>query len=134
MAGLSDLYEGRMLDALLGDDHAPNMPDTVKVVLFLTMPNDDGTGGSEPEDTYLPVEMDNDSASWPDAVGQIKSNGITVEFPEAEEDWGTIVGWGLKDDTDALFFADYLSVPVYVSAGETKSFGAGALSIVGTNA
>lgn len=92
MASLSDQYENAVLNAILGDNRAPNMPGTVYVALFTSAPNDAGGGTEVSGNGYARVAVANSTANWPNASGGVKYNASLVTFPTATGSWGT-VGW-----------------------------------------
>ena len=129
---LTDDYENAILDAFLGDHHSDRFPDTVLAALFLVMPGEDGTGGEQPAGgAYAPVLLDNDTATWPDAEGSLKSNGVEIAFPTPTANWGEVIGYGLlnPDDDDAVIWFGELAVAETVLAGEAKKFVVGAFVV-----
>lgn len=96
---VGDLYENRVLDAVLGDSRAPNMPASVWVKLYTTMPTDAAGSGVEASYTgYARVELANNSVNWPNAVAGAKSNGTDITFPASTDPVAqTILGWGITD-------------------------------------
>ena len=78
-------------------------PTELYMGLFTTLPTDDaGTGGvEEAAASYDRVLYGPSDTHWAAPVG---GNGefynlFSIIFPTPQEDWGTIVGWGLWDDT-----------------------------------
>lgn len=130
---LHDTYENLILDAFLGSGHASTFPSTVNVALFTTMPGEDGTGSVEPAGgSYARVTVNNDSTQWPDAAASVKTNGTDITFPTATATWGTVVGVGLLDpsNANAVMWSGLLAEQVTVLNGEVKKFVAGTLVVV----
>ena len=127
-----DTARAEELDAFLGDNHSSEYPDTLKVALFLTVPS--GTNpGTQPAGGYLPVLVDNDSTTWPDADTALhrKSNGVPFVFPTATSNWGTVNGYGLLRPDDSVLWYSGLTTPVSVLSGQTRQFAVGTFILVG---
>jgi hypothetical protein len=92
---LANLLENNVLDAMLGV--GATLLDTVlEIGLSLTMPDDDGTNITEPSGGgYARVSVDNNNVNWGDAVYGTKTNATDIIFPEATENWGTLLYWVL---------------------------------------
>lgn len=128
---LTNTYESLMLDAMLGDDHAPNMPATVYVGLDSVL----GSDSTEPTECsgtgYARVAKTNNSTNWPDAVGDTKTNGTDVTFPEAGGAWTTPVGASLWDQLvggNRMIYGS-LAVSKPVAAGQTPTIAAGDMDL-----
>jgi hypothetical protein len=73
------------LDSCYGSGKASNWPATVYLHLFA---NDPTAGGMEiVGGGYAPVAIPNDSTHWPDAVGGLKTNGVTETLPLSIGPW-----------------------------------------------
>lgn len=127
MGGLSSEYENLALDALLGDDAAPNMPATVYLALFSVVCDDDTFGTELSGGAYARVAITNNSTNFPAASAGSKSNGVAIEFPEATADWDEALGWALLDDptgtaaTNIIFHNEFDSGKVILN-GNTATF------------
>lgn len=140
----SDYLEKAILDHVFGNT-AYAKPSTLKIGLSTTPLEDDGTGATEPEDeayqqatvgnaiynpstedgfwkaAEIPTEGENEDKT-------IKANAVSVEFPEAEEDWGTITHFFITDGTNVLG-SGHLAQSQSVSEGDLVRFRAGELVI-----
>jgi hypothetical protein len=66
----------------------------------------------------------------PSSVEGTTSNNVSISFPAASANWGTLVAFGVFDAATAgnLLFFDSLLAPVFVGAGEQMSFPPGTLT------
>ena len=114
-------------------------PAVLHVGLSTTAINEDGTGITEPAaaDGYARVAVDNNTITWEDAATAtegvhagkgLKTNKITIEFPEATADWATVTHMFLTDGTNVLAYTA-LETPRTVEAGQAAKFGASSLVI-----
>lgn len=86
------------LDATYGDGHAASWPDEVWLHLFA---NDPTAGGMEIfGGGYVPIEVANNSAHWPDAMGGLKTNGITENFPISTGAWSAPANFFWLSDSE----------------------------------
>src|SRR5262245_18540386 len=112
MAGsMSDFLELEVLDHVLGGGNYTR-PTNVDIALFTAAPTDSGGGTEVAAMDYERLEIVNDATNWPAASSGAKANGTDFEFPEAENNWGTIVAMAIFDaDTSGnmLFWADLAS-------------------------
>lgn len=93
--GASDSRERAILDAIFGS----GSPATWYVGLTTTVPNDDGSGFTQPSDgSYARVAVTNNSTNFPAATTTsgrtVKKNGTAITFPNPTGLWGSIVGIG----------------------------------------
>lgn len=123
---LGNTYENKNLDAMYGDDRAPNMPATVYMTLYETDPTDAGSGtelssGTSPG--YAPVAVANTSTNWPVAVSSQKKNGTNITFPTATGNWEEANYWATKDAASgAIMHHGPLQDPISVVSGGTFVF------------
>lgn len=133
MGALSTTYDDNVLDAILGDGHASNMPATVNIGLSSTQPAKNGTNITEPPGGvgYARVAVANTTANWPAASGGSKSNATTISFAQATGNWGTMAYWVMWDNSATPVFMAYgaLQSSVSVTSGVTPDFPAGALTL-----
>lgn len=131
--GLTDYAENKVLDSILGSNHASAFPATVYVALYTTVPTTDAgsgavevTGGS-----YARVSVTNNSTNWPNATGGLKSNATAIAFPTATASWGTVTGYGIYDAATSgnLILFGTLSSTLTVGTGSTPTFAIGAFTI-----
>lgn len=112
-------YAGKYLDAAYGSSHSSVFPANHWVSLFAGTP---GAGGVElVGGGYAPVgAVANNSANWPNAIGNVKTNGATFTFPTATADWVEATHWATKDGAGgAIVDQGLLGEPVVVRAGQT---------------
>jgi hypothetical protein len=122
-SGFTNYTEGKLLDLLMGGT-AFTAP-TPSVGLFTAMPTDDtgSTGTEVTGGSYARVTPTNNTTSWPNATladPSTKKNGITLTFPTATADWGTVIGFGVWDATTAgnlLTYGPLETGTVYVGTG-----------------
>lgn len=68
--------------------------------LTKAVPNDDGTGFSEPVGAgYARVAVTNNVTNWPAATTTagrtVKKNGAKITWANPTGNWGNILGWGV---------------------------------------
>ena len=86
MANLTDAEEDRLLDLTLPPAGG------VYLALFTVAPGETGGGTEVAGAGYERMELKTSAAS-----GGSKTNSEEILFPEAEGDWGTIMGYGVFD-------------------------------------
>jgi hypothetical protein len=131
MGRLSDADANNMLDVRFGGA-ATNVPSTYYIALSTTAPTNAGTNVTEPTGgAYARAAVPNNLTNFPAAAGRSKSNGVTVLFPTATADWGTITHFALMDAATGGTMRAWgaLTSGQQVSAGATADFPAGALVI-----
>lgn len=94
--GASDARERAILDAMFGSGN----PATWYVGLTKAVPNDDGSGFSEPVGAgYARVAVTNNVTNWPAATTTagrtVKKNGAKITWANPTGNWGNILGWGV---------------------------------------
>jgi hypothetical protein len=77
-------------DARYGDGRASNQPATWVIRLYDGDPEGDGNE-LDNEGGYAAVTVNNDSATWPDAVGGVKHGDI--EWPMSTGAWSGVARW-----------------------------------------
>lgn len=114
---LSTVYADKWLDALLGGDHAANMPATVYFHLYT---DDPANGGTElaVDGGYAAITLTNDAANFPAASGGIKTSlPQTWTFTGPTSDVAT---FGVISDGTVLILGGPLSSPCNPStSGDT---------------
>ena len=100
-------------------------PAILLIGLFTTMPEEDGTGGVEPAaDEYARVAYGPGEAFWTvatDGSGEV-TNADYIVFPDPTgDDWGTILGVGIYDESGNLLFAELLGTPKVVLGGDNPA-------------
>ncbi len=128
----TNYLESALLDEVFGGvDYTP--PLTLYVGLSTTAPADDGTGYQEPTGaSYERADVPNTAANWPaTGIDGTKSNGVTISFPQAAEDWGTLTHFFIADAPTGGNVLAYgaLSVPKTIGIADTASFGVDSLTI-----
>ena len=141
----SNYLETKVLDHIFGGD-VYTRPTTLKIGLSTVPLNDDGTGAIEPTDpAYERVSVSNsiydnedDTGFWENAIvateGEHEGKGVKVsaapvEFPAAEEDWGTIVCFFITDDAGVVLGSGALAQSKTVLEGDVVMFAPGDLVI-----
>ncbi len=134
MAGsFTDYTEAAVLEHLLGGV-AFTAAAKQYVALYTVTPSDTGGGTEVTGGDYARVEVANNTTTWPTATGTnptSKANGIAITFPTATASWGTVVAFGVFDDTAVtpnLLFYGTLGTSQSVPSGVTLSFPIGNLT------
>lgn len=133
MAGLTDIYEQRMLDHIF-NDAAYTFPVTLFIGLSKDTPTEAGAGYTEPS-TGGYARVSTTAGVWSSATGTApatKTNGLTITFPTASGDWS-----GQSNMTHFVLFTSVtatastevigfgaLTTPKPVLNGDTASFAA----------
>lgn len=98
--GMTDYLE-EQLGTHLFRDGSYTKPTSLHLGLYTTLPTlDDGSDGvEEAAASYARVQYGPADAAWSLPVGGDGRfyNLYSIVFPTPQEDWGTIVGWGLWD-------------------------------------
>lgn len=131
MAGFSDYLEEALLNHIFGDA-AYTPPANVFVALSTSAPSDDGTGVTEPGDTYARVSTDATDWDAPTGTAPVaKANGAAITYPTATASWGTITHFALYDALTSgnMLASGALTASKAITNGDTPSFAAGALVI-----
>jgi hypothetical protein len=109
------------------------------VHLLTSSPNDAGVGGTEVQagaNGYQPVRHDPGPERWLKAPSQdaqnntVFRNALPVQFPTALANWGTITGFGLKNQNSELLYVAPLTANKAVNTGEAPIFLAGELQFL----
>lgn len=132
MAALGNYGETLALDALFGDNHASNWPDTIYFALFTSGPGETGTSGEVSGGDYARVGVANDNTTWNDASGGFKDTAADIEFPTATASWGTVAFYaifGTSTGTDEYLAYGPLDASVAVGIGDKVVFSAGDIII-----
>ena len=136
MPGSKSAYlSNRMLDSVLGGPPYAT-PTYVYIALSSEVYNDAATGGNFSEllgANYARVAVNNDSASWPAAANQQKTNGGTFTFAAATADWLEVRSFYILDALavgagNILYGGDLITARI-IEAGDTASFGPGSIVI-----
>lgn len=110
---LSDVYQNKWLDALLGSSRAASMPATVYAHLYTDDPTNGGTELAA-DGGYVRATLTNDSTTFPPASGGEKtSTVITWTFTGAASDEAT---WGVLSDGTDLIIGGPLSAKCVIGA------------------
>lgn len=124
MAGsLSNYTENKVLDHVVGKTSF-TMPSTW-LALFTVAPTDAGGGTEVTGGSYARVATA--GADWSAASGGAITNANALTFPQATDNWGTIVAAALLDASSGgnmLIWGD-LAVNKTVTTDDTISFPAG---------
>lgn len=142
--GFTNYLENKLLDHVFGGN-TYTKPLTIEIGLSTTPLGDDGTGFTEPNDVaYERIIVDNaiydpdlETGFWNAAEtatgGEHKGKGVKisaapVEFPAAEEDWGTVTHFFITDGTNVLGAGELVKSKT-VQEGDVVMFDPGDLVI-----
>ncbi len=132
MAGKSNYLELELLKWVTGQASALGTPPTqVNIGLYTVAPTSDTNAGTEVTGTgYSRVDS---SGSWgaPSGSGPatVATNTI-VQFPTAGAGgWGTVVAFGIFDQSGNRLYWNNLTASQLIDTNETARFAAGALQI-----
>lgn len=109
-------------------------PSAIYVALFTTIPNDDGTGGTEVSGTgYARIQHGPSDATWtaPTTSGIFSNIGV-IQYGSPTANWGTITAFGLYSAVSGgnLFAKGSLTGNVTVNSGDpAPAFADGALTV-----
>jgi hypothetical protein len=128
--GKSDYLELKILDYVLSAA-AFTSPATVYIALFTVTPSDSGGGTECTGGSYARAAVTNNATNWPAAVAGSKSNGTAITFITATAGWGTVVAFGIFDNSAGgnLIYWGPVSPSHAVLNTETAQFPAGTLII-----
>lgn len=131
----SDYLEAALLNHVLGAT-AFTAPATVYVALYTALPTDAAASGTEVSGgAYARVAVTNNTTNWPAATGTApttKSNGTSITFPAPTANWGTIVGFAIKDAAsggNTLYWGSLTAAKVVSSGDAAPSFAVSALTV-----
>lgn len=108
-------------------------PASLSVALYTTLPDADNVGGVEPSGgNYARVNYSCGNIYWTadpeDNNTFVNTNSITFPTPSAA--WGTVLGFGLFDDSDNLLFFNSLTAALQVfESSPAPEFAPGAIRI-----
>lgn len=128
---LSDTYEARVLDALLGGT-AWTANASSWLALFTVPPTDTTTGTELNGGGYTRVAVQNNTTNWPNATTGTKQNGTAFEFPTATTAWGNVSAFALFDAAAAgniIVYATAASVKS-VASGDVVRFASGSIVLI----
>ncbi len=121
MAGYKSTYlANEILDHVLGGGDY-SRPATVYCALYTTLPDADGSGGTEVTGgSYARVAITNNGTNFPAAAAGQKSNGAAITFPAPSADWGAVVGAALLDASSGgnLLYIGPFSIPKTINNGD----------------
>ena len=131
----SDYLEAALLNHVLGATSF-TAPATVYVALYTALPTDAAASGTEVTGgAYARVAVTNNTTNWPAATGTSptsKSNGTAITFATPTANWGTIVGFALKDASsggNTLYWGALTASKVVNNGDAAPSFGVGSLVV-----
>ena len=123
----SDYLELKLLDHLLGGPDY-SRPANVWFALFTDDPGDDDSGTEVSGGAYARAQVANNDTNFPAAslvsgVGT-KTNGTTVQFPQATAAWGTVTHFGIYDAATSgnLLIHGALGSARSVASGDSPRF------------
>ena len=137
----SDYLENQLIDHLFRSGTFPK-PAGLYVALFTAAPSDAGGGTEVAGGGYARVNLPPSDTNWQatqggpvgtsTGTGGRTSNAVTIAFPAASADWGTITHYGIFDAATAgnRLLWDAVTVPRKVLAGDPPiQFTGGTLQI-----
>lgn len=110
-------------------------PTEIWVVLFTTLPNDDGTGFVEVSTSgtgYARIQNGPGDAFWtaPTAGNGEFSNVSVIQYATPTGTWGSVVGFGLFDQLNNLLIHSAFAQALVVGLGDpAPGFKAGGLKV-----
>jgi hypothetical protein len=125
----SDYLENEILDHILKTT-SYTVPTNIYVALYTAAPTDAGGGTEVSGNAYGRIAKN----TWDAASGGATENTGAVTFNQATGDWGTVVAFGLHDNStggNLLYWGD-LTANKAVNNGDTAEFADGAIDIVET--
>ena len=136
MPGLSNTYEDKSLDALLGNLYAASagIPGTTYAAL-MNVASTDSTWGTEVSGGgYGRVALVQNASNWPAAASQQKKNGVEIAYPVATGNWTAANAVTLADHATNVaaanvFLYGNLGTPKTILSGETAKFAVNALVV-----
>lgn len=130
MGSKSDYLENKLLNHVLGGEDY-SRPATVYIALYTVAPTDAGGGTEVSGASYARAAVANNATNFPAAAGGGKANGTVIEFVRAEENWGTIVAWGIFDAAtgDNLMFWGAVTEEREIQNGDMARIAVGGISL-----
>lgn len=127
MAGATDLLEDRIVNYLRGT--APPAIAGLYLMLFTTLPNENGSGGVEVTGGAYARQQIN--SIMPASAGAGSTSNADLVFPTATAAWGTVQGCGLADAVTGgnILAFQALVTPRAVATTDVFKFLAGNLKI-----
>lgn len=124
--GASDSRERAIADSQFGGGSTPWAPATWYLGLSTSVPNDDGTGFTEPVGgSYARVAVTNNTTNFPAAVTTsgitTKSNGTKFTFPDPTGTWGNAIyyGWFTASSGGTPEYTNPLDSGITIKSGNT---------------
>ncbi len=129
--GISNYLSNKLLDHIFKNT-AMTQATNLYAALSLTgnNPGDDGSGASEPSDTYARVNHN----VWSSASSGQSDNTGTITFAQATAAWGTVAYFMIFDalTTGNMFYYGSLTSPKAIGQNDTAQFADSGLSITMT--
>lgn len=129
MANMTNYLERKLLDHLLGVE--PYAVPTLHLALFKTQPTEAGSGDEVDELSYERVTITFDEATTDVSDVTTALNALSVTFPEAQEDWGTVTYIAIYDAATSgnMLLYGEVSNPRMVEEGDIVTFTAGSVEV-----
>lgn len=132
MPGKGDFLSNEILDHVLSQNTF-TPPTSLWVALFTAVPTPSGGGTEVTAGDYERVNFSSSTNNWTLASQNIVVNLIEFAFAQATSAWGTIVGFGLFDNSvktsgNLMYWASLTSAKSVLS-GETGRFPSGTLIV-----
>jgi len=95
-SGKGNSFSNKVLDLLLSaQTFTP--PATIYIALFTVTPSASGGGTEVSGGSYARVALTANLTNFPAASGQIKTNGVAIDFGNASANWGSVVAGAAMD-------------------------------------
>ncbi len=131
MSAMTDYLEGEVLKHLFRTGSFAK-PTDLKIELYTTAPNDAGGGTKVSGGAYAPVSLPPLDANYaaPTAGNGLTSNVADVVFPVPTANWGTVVAWGIEDQSGNLLIHHTMATSKTVNSGDpAPKFNANTLQV-----
>lgn len=130
MTDATDYTEGQFIDWLVGGNDMPVAHGNVYVALHTSDPTESGDANEVTAASYSRVSTAS-GTDWDTSTTGSFSNAVDVEFPTAQENWGTVTHFSLWDgsaSTDNSISYSALDTSREVRSGDAPVFRAGDLT------
>lgn len=129
MTDSTDYTEGLVVDWIVGGQDMPTAHGQVYVALHTSDPSDTGEANELTASSYDRVTT-TAGTDW-DVSGSEYQNSVEIQFPTAQEDWGTVTHFSLWDgseSTDNALTASELESNVTIENGDEPVFRSGGIT------
>ena len=131
MSDAADWLEDQIARYVTGQSHSLASSVTPWVRLWITLPDEAGTGGTEV--TGGAYAAKSSLGKWGSVSGGVVSASADITWAEATSDWGTITGVTIEDAASGGNMLIRKAVtPTAVTTGDTARIAAGAFTVTVT--